>query len=127
MHRTSSNGHCSKAPNRRIINLRLGAFIVKRKWTNIQGMEWRIVELRKAGKTRQEIADELGIKKVQIKNWINRYNKETARNEAGVALKRRGRPSKNDVPTGKEKDFIIKRLKMENELLRDFLRADGRK
>ena len=100
---------------------------MKRKWTDIKGIEWRILELREAGKTRQEIADELGMQKVQIKNWINRYNKETLRSEAGLLPKKRGRPRKYEASSGKEKDFIITRLKMENELLRDFLRAAGRK
>lgn len=90
-------------------------------------MEWRILELRKAGETRQEIADELNLNKVQIKNWINRYNKSTARIEDGLSPKKRGRPCKYDKPSEEEKDYMIKRLRMENELLRDFLRAAGRR
>lgn len=42
------------------------------------------------GKTRRETADELGLKKIEIKNWINRHNKETAREEAGLLPKGRG-------------------------------------
>ena len=37
--------------------------------------EPEIIRLRAEGLTRQEIADELGLDKIQIKNWINRYNK----------------------------------------------------
>lgn len=85
------------------------------------------MEMRKAGKSRQEIADELGVKKVQIKNWINRYNKNTASLEAGLPPKKRGRPRTCEQPSQAEKDYTIKRLLMENELLRDFLRAAGRK
>ncbi len=47
----------------------------KRKWTNIKAVEELIAEIREAGKTRQEIAEALGLGKVQIKNWINRHNK----------------------------------------------------
>lgn len=47
----------------------------KRKWTNIELFESEIIRLREAGMTRQLIADELFLEKVQIKNWINRYNK----------------------------------------------------
>jgi len=100
---------------------------MKRQWTNMQVMERRIIELRKAGKTRQEIADELGVKKMQIKNWINRYNRSTARLEAGLAPKKRGRPCTREQSSEAEKEYTIKRLRMENELLRDFLRAAGRK
>jgi len=47
----------------------------KRKWTNMELYEPDIIRLREAGLTRQQIADELYLEKVQIKNWINRYNK----------------------------------------------------
>ena len=63
----------------------------KRKWTSIKVLEDEIIKMRKAGKTRQEIADALGLEKVQIKNWINRRNKEQAKEAAGVFSKQRGR------------------------------------
>ena len=44
----------------------------KRKWTNIEMYEPEIIRLRKAGLTRQQIADELFLEKFQIKNLINR-------------------------------------------------------
>lgn len=50
----------------------------KRKWTNIKAKETEIKKMREEGRTRQEIADRLGLEKEQIKNWINRYNREQA-------------------------------------------------
>ncbi|MEE1491870.1 MAG: hypothetical protein UGF45_07600 [Massilioclostridium sp.] len=47
--------------------------------------------------------------------------------EAGIMPRRRGRPPKGYVPTKQEKENEIRRLKMENELLRDFLRLAGRR
>jgi transcriptional regulator len=35
----------------------------KRKWTNIKAVETEIIKMRKAGRTRQEIADALGLEK----------------------------------------------------------------
>ena len=64
---------------------------MKRSWNNIKALEPNILAMRAAGKTRQGIADELGLNKIQIKNWINRHNKETDREEAGLPPKRRGR------------------------------------
>ncbi|MGL5512980.1 MAG: helix-turn-helix domain-containing protein, partial [Sporomusa sp.] len=96
-------------------------------WTDIKSMEAEIQALRLAGKTRQEIADELGLTKVQIKNWMNRYNREQARQSAGIPPKRRGRPRKNALTTQAEYQYEIGRLKRENELLRDFLRLTGRR
>lgn len=62
----------------------------KRKRTNIKALETEIIKMRKVGRTRQEIADTLGLEKVQIKNWISRYNREQACLVAGLPPKRRG-------------------------------------
>ena len=99
----------------------------KRKRTNIKALETEIIKMRKVGRTRQEIADTLGLEKVQIKNWISRYNREQARLAAGLLRKRRGRPRKSGYSTIEECQYEIQRLKIENELLRDFLRFIGRK
>ena len=71
----------------------------KRKWTNIKALETEIIKMRKVGRTRQEIADTLGLEKVQIKNWISRYNREQARLAVGLPPKRRGRPKKSGYNT----------------------------
>ena len=97
---------------------------MKRSWTNIKAIEPKILVMRAAGKTRREIADELGLSKIQIKNWINRHNKEVDREEAGLSPKKRGR---KPAVTLQEYKYENKRLKMENELLRDFLHAAGRR
>lgn len=97
---------------------------MKRSWTKIKEFEPKILVMRAAGKTRQKIADELGLNKIQIKNWINRHNKEADREQAGIPPKRRGR---KPAITLQEYKYENKQLKMENELLRDFLHAAGRK
>lgn len=92
----------------------------KRKWTRIENYEPEIIRLREAGMTRQEIADELGLDKIQIKNWINRYNKRK-----NIAFdsepKPKGRPRKDGQPPRQNIETELKRLRMENKLLRDFL------
>lgn len=98
----------------------------KRKWTRIEIYEPEIIRLREAGLTRQEIADELGLDKIQIKNWINRYNKR--QNAAyDTDQKPKGRPRKDGQPPRQNMETEIKRLRMENKLLRDFLRSTERK
>jgi len=99
----------------------------KRTWTNIKVLESEMVEMRKAGKTRREIAEHFGLEKEQIKNWVNRYNRTQARVAAGLPPKQRGRPRKGDRTSEEEYKYEINRLKMENELLRDFLQLIGRK
>lgn len=85
----------------------------------MQEFESTIIEMRKAGKTRQEIADQLGLKKEQIKGWIKRYNSRQAKMAVGIMPKPKGRPSKGEKNE-------LERLRMENKLLRDFLRLTER-
>ena len=61
-----------------------------------------------------------------VKNMVTRENNKRRRAEAGIEPRRRGRPLKGYQLTENEKDNEIKRLRMENELLRDFLHAAGR-
>ena len=85
-----------------------------------------------------EIGKKLGFSNEQIHNFISRHNKKQRKIAAGIAIKKRGRPAKNNV-VGEEdkladlryklarKDARIKQLEMENELMRDFLSLTERK
>ena len=97
-----------------------------------------IIAMREAGKTRQEIANELGLTKEQIKNWVNRYNKKLKKQAEGIPTLPTGRPRKDYELTDENRveyykrqlrlsENENKRLKMENELMRDFLSLTGRK
>lgn len=99
----------------------------KRKWTNMKTVETKIIKMREEGRTRQEIANALGLEKAQIKNWISRHNREQARLAAGLPPKRRRYLRKGEAKSVEEYKYEIERLKMENELLRDFLRSTERK
>lgn len=101
----------------------------KRKYTHIKALEEEILDMRESGKTRQEIADHFGLSKEQIKNWINRYNRAQKKLAAGILPQPQGRPRKDAAIISKEAEqtYEIKRLRMENKLLRDFLRFAGRR
>ena len=98
-----------------------------RSYTHIKVLEKEIFEQKAQGKCNREIREQYGLSKIQMRNMITRHNRAEKQNEAGIVPRRRGRPPKGDKATDNEKDNEIKRLKMENELLRDFLRAVGRK
>ena len=95
-----------------------------RKWTDIQSAEQAIIQMRKDGRTRQEIADELGFEKVQIKNWINKYNRRQAK--LSILPKRKGRPRKKPIDEQYAMQLRIKELEREVELYQSFLQAAGR-
>ena len=97
-----------------------------------------ILELKKQGITNREIGLKYGLTKEQIKDFIKRYNRKQRKVEAGIALRKKGRPAKDSVVTEEmkstelryiiaRKDAKIKQLEMENELMRDFLSLTERK
>ena len=103
-----------------------------RSYEHISKYENEINEMRANGKTVREISEELGFSIKQIRNFITRYNQKQKRTAAGIALRAKGRPPKDyevteDMKINElkyiiaRKDSKIKRLEMENELMRDFL------
>ncbi len=65
----------------------------KRKYAHIKEIEMQIISMREEGMTRQEIADELGLEKEQIKNWVARYNRRRADLLQGLPTKPKGTPT----------------------------------
>lgn len=109
-----------------------------RSYRHIQEYESEILSLRGQGKTVKEIGEQLGFSFKQVRNFITRYNAKQRKIEAGIALKRKGRPPKDYVVSKQDKveelkyilarkDAKIKTLEMENELMRDFLLHTERK
>ena len=94
----------------------------KRKYTSIKQYDEQIIQMREAGLCRQEIADELGLTKKQIENWVTRYNKQRAAMASGEPSKRQGRPRTRPLSTAEEFEKEIARLEMESKLLRSFLK-----
>lgn len=87
-----------------------------------------VKKMRDAGKTYREIAEYFNLRSSEsVRELLKRDRRKEAKLEAGIIQRRRGRPPKEYVSTEADKDQEIKRLKMENELLRDFLRIAGRK
>ena len=100
---------------------------MSREYTHIRGLESEIYRLREEGKTRREIAEHVGLEKRQIKSLISRHNQAETKKEAGILPRPKGRPRKDCQSPKQNEQDEVKRLHMENELLRDFLRAAGRK
>ncbi|HWP50289.1 MAG TPA: hypothetical protein VN626_01200, partial [Clostridia bacterium] len=129
LHRTSKNGHCRKSPIRRIIKPTNGGFVMpKRRYTRVQELLPKIKEMISAGWTHREIEAHFQLEGDQrVHNLLKRERRKERKAEAGIMPRLRGRPRKDNAITEKGKEYEIKRLKMENELLRDFLHAVGRK
>ena len=86
-----------------------------------------VLEMRNEGRTNREIGEQFGLSKVQIKKLLERYRKNERRQGLGILIRPIGRPKKLPQDEEEKLRFENKRLKMENELLRDFLLATGRR
>ena len=76
------------------------------------------------GLSRKEITNILGIADEQrVNKWCIKYRKEGL---SGLQYQSKGRPRKIERTEQEQLKFEIERLKMENELLRNFLYEVGR-
>jgi len=105
---------------------------------HLKEYEAEIIRLYEEGTTLREIGEKFGFSYRQMRNFKTRYNEKQRKIAAGIAIRKTGRPSKDTVVTEEDtladlryklsrKDFRIKQLVMENELMRDFLLLTGRK
>lgn len=109
-----------------------------RSYRHIQQYEKEMVELKEQGMTVREIGAKFGFTKEQTHDFFKRRNRKQRKKEAGIVLKRKGRPPKNYVVSKEDKvaelkyilarkEAKIKVLEMENKLMRDFLSLTERK
>ena len=116
---------------------------MSREYRNIKEYEKEIIEMYEKGLTKKEIGVKFGLKYKQIDNCVYRYHTAQKKLASGITIKPKGRPRKNGelLPPSiqqlsklsqlqyeiSRKERHIKRLEMENELMRDFLSLIGRK
>ena len=100
-----------------------------RKYSHIQEHEKEILELRSQGMTLWEIGEKLGFTHKEMRGFVSRYNRKQKNLQLESLQSPRDDPGR--VKSGSqvlpEYKYEIERLKMENELLRDFLWSTGRK
>ena len=93
---------------------------MSRKYEKVKELLPVVKQLAEEGYTQQQIADRLGLEnKKVVKNLLWRERKKELQ---GIPKQRGRKPAK----TLQEYKYENKRLKMENELLRDFLSLTGK-
>ena len=114
-----------------------------REYGHIKKYEPEIYRLREQGLNLREIGEKFGFTRQQMRNFIHGQNRNKRKLAAGIAIKPKGRPRKDGTtlpPSIQQlsrvtqlqyelamKERHIKRLEMENELMRDFLSLTERK
>ena len=125
----------TKKDSYRRIETTIGGFFMGKHYGHV--ILEKVLELKQQGKTHREIGKEFGLTEKQISKLVERNNIHKRKIEAGMRIRKKGRPRKNSKVTKKEKiaelrytlnrkEYRIKQLEMENELLRDFLCETGR-
>lgn len=97
-----------------------------KQYAHIKPYESIISKLHDEGKSYREIGEELGFSKEQVKECLRRPRRLAAK-QANAIPKLKGRPAQNKPKTKKGLEIENARLRMENDLLRDFLQATERK
>ena len=102
----------------------------KRNYTHVQALLPEIKTMLAQGKTQREVAEYYGFQDKQVvKRLLERERRKERKLEAGIIPRPKGRPRKDTVPRDivPEQAYELQRLRMENQLLRDFLRCTGRR
>ena len=114
-----------------------------REYRHIKQYENEILQLKSEGLTHREIGERLGFEQIKIKKFLERYRINQKKLSSGITIKPKGRPRKDGAglpPSVQQlsklsqlqyklasKERYIKRLEMENELMRYFLSLTERK
>ena len=114
-----------------------------REYRHIKQYEKEIFELKDQGLSQRQIGERLGIPYEKMHDFFKRHNRNKRKESEGKVIKRPGRPRKDgaELPPSVQqlsklaqlkyelasKERYIKRLEMENELMRDFLSLTERK
>ncbi len=96
-----------------------------RKYTHLKHLKPIIFKKKGEGISNAEIAESLGVSKSQIKDLVKRHNRRRI-NVDKIPTKPKGRPRRKPINSWKALETENAKLKMENELLRDFLSATER-
>ena len=121
----------------------IGGIFMPREYRHIKMYEKEIFKLKEQGLSQRQIAEKLGFPYEKMHDFFRRHNRNQRKVTMVEGLKRKGRPRKDgtELPPSVQqlsklsqlqyevasKERHIKRLEMENELLRDFLSLTERK
>ena len=94
----------------------------REKYTRVQILLPEIRAMEAVGKTKREIAEHFGLRdKYVVKQLLSRENRKERRIKEGFSPRPKGSPRKESP------ESELARLRMENQLLRDFLQLTERK
>ena len=100
---------------------------MSRQYTKMQKLSEEVFQRKAAGETNRQIGQSYGLTKYQIKQLVARQNRKARLIANGYIPQPKGRPRKNPVSEEQKRNNELIELRMQVELLRNFLSEVGRK
>ena len=100
---------------------------MSRDYVKMEEISEEVFRRKAAGETNREIGERYGLSKEQIKRLVNRQNRKVRFIAGGYVPRPKGRPRRNpeDVETRRNNELVM--LRMQVELLQNFLSEAGRR
>ena len=92
-----------------------------RKYTKVEGMIRIIEERARRGETYREIGASLGLSREEVRGAMHRHHAKERKLAAGYIPRPKGRPRKESASEEVRQNNEIVQLRMQVELLRNFL------
>ena len=98
-----------------------------RRYTKVEGLTEVVRTRHEQGETYAQIASDYGLEKKQLKQLMARRRRKERKIAAGYIPRPKGRPRKEPASEEVKRNNEIERLRMQVELLRNFLSEAGRR
>lgn len=100
---------------------------MSRKYTKVEILSEEIFRRKAAGETNRQIGESYGLTKKQVKGLVNRQNRKQRLISEGYIPRPKGRPRKKSISEEQKRNNELIELRMQVELLRNFLYEAGRR
>ena len=98
-----------------------------RKYNKVEHLVEIIEERSKAGETYREIGASLGLSREEVRGAMHRHHAKERKIAAGYIPRSKGRPRKEAASEETKRSNEVVQLRMQVELLRNFLLEAGRR
>lgn len=98
-----------------------------RNYTKVESLAEEVFRRKAAGESNREIGEHFGLSKDQIKGLVKRQNRKRRLIQNGYVPQPKGRPRKTEETEKMRQQNELIQLRMQVELLRNFLSEAGRR
>ena len=100
---------------------------MSRSYVKMECLAEEVFRRKAAGETNREIGEHFGLSKKQIEELVKRQNRKKRLIENGYTPRPKGRPRKENADENVRQQNELAQLRMQVELLRNFLSEVGRR